>query len=85
ELFKTKFRYAGTQWGDSSIALVREISRTKQLGRLSRYNTSTNTLELLFERSSNDAYNNHGNPVSAKNKYNRDVIVTIEKGTKLLM
>lgn len=85
ELFKTKFRYAGTQWGDSSIALVREISRTKQLGRLSRYNTSTNTLELLFERSSNDAYNNPGNPVSAKNKYNRDVIVTIEKGTKLLM
>lgn len=85
ELFKTKMRYAGTQWGDSSIALVREVSRTKQMNRVSRYNSTTKTIELLYERSSNDAYNNPGNPVTGKNKFNRDVIITIEKGTKLLL
>ena len=85
ELFKTKMRYAGTQWGDSSIALVREVSRTKQMNRVSRYNSTTKIIELLYERSSNDAYNNPGNPVTGKNKFNRDVIITIEKGTKLLL
>ncbi|MBA4198379.1 MAG: S9 family peptidase [Chitinophaga sp.] len=83
ELFKTVMRYQGTQWGDASIALVREISRTKQLNRVSRYNTSTNTLELLYERSANDAYNNPGVPVTTKNKFGRDVIAVIDN--KLLM
>jgi len=83
ELFKTVMRYQGTQWGDANIALVREISRTKQINRVSRYNTSTNTLDLLYERSTNDAYNNPGTPVTTKNKFGRDVITVIDN--KLLM
>ncbi|WP_457825186.1 hypothetical protein, partial [Staphylococcus aureus] len=46
ELFKTKMRYAGTSWGNETLALVQEISRTKQIGRISRFNSATGSLEL---------------------------------------
>lgn len=85
ELFKTQMRYSGTSWGNSSIALVQEISRAKQLGRVSRYNSTTNSLEKLYERNQTDAYNNPGTPVTIKNEFGRQVIQTTDNGTKLLM
>jgi dipeptidyl aminopeptidase/acylaminoacyl peptidase len=85
ELFKTKFRYAGTSWGDATLALVQENSRTRQMRRVSRFNSSTNSLELLFERNQTDAYNDPGTPVTTKNAFGRQVIQTIENGKKLLM
>lgn len=85
ELFKTTMRYQGTQWGDSSIALVREGLRTRQMNRIDRYMPSTGTLEKLYELSSNDAYNNPGDPVTKENKWGRNVIATIDGGTRLLM
>jgi hypothetical protein len=85
ELFKTTMRYSGASWGNSTLALVREMSRTKQTAKLSRYNPSTGTLETLYELSTNDAYNNPGNPVTEKNKFGRQVILTTENGTKLLL
>jgi len=85
ELFKTKMRYAGTTWGNENLALVQEISRTKQMGRISRYNSATGTLETLYERNQTDAYNNPGVPVMAKNSFGRNVVITIDNGTKILM
>jgi dipeptidyl aminopeptidase/acylaminoacyl peptidase len=85
ELFKTKMRYAGTTWGDASIALVTEISRSKQTNRVSRYNTTANTLETLYERNQTDAYNNPGFPVLTKNRFGRPAIQTTDNGTKILM
>lgn len=85
ELFKTKMRYAGTTWGDASLALVTEISRTKQMNRVSRFNTTTGALELLYERNQTDAYNNPGSPVLTKNKYGRTAIQTTDNGSKILM
>jgi dipeptidyl aminopeptidase/acylaminoacyl peptidase len=85
ELFKTTMRYSGASWGNSTLALVREMSRTKQTAKLSRYNPSTGTLETLYELSTNDAYNNPGNPVTEKNKFGRQVILTTDNGTKLLL
>ncbi len=85
ELFKTKMRYAGTNWGDASLSLVTEISRSKQMNRVSRYNTTTNSLELLWERNQTDAYNNPGTPTTTKNKFGRSVIQTTDNGTKILM
>jgi dipeptidyl aminopeptidase/acylaminoacyl peptidase len=84
-LFKTKLRYGGTTWGNETIALVSEISRSKQLTRVNIFNPSKGSLELLLERNQTDAYNNPGSPVTSKNKYGRNVITTIENGTKLLM
>lgn len=85
ELFKTKMRYGGTRWGNATLALVSEMSRTKQLSRTSRYNPTTGALELLYELSTNDAYNNPGVPTTEKNKFGRQVILTTDNGTKLLM
>ena len=85
ELFKTKMRYTTTTWGDASLALVTETLRSAQMIRVSRYNTTTNTLEPLYERSLTDAYKNPGSPVNTKNKFGRLVIQTTENGTKVLM
>ncbi len=85
ELFKTRMRYAGTTWGNASLALVTEMSRSKQLFRVSRFNASSNTLELLYERNMTDAYNNPGSPVMTKNAFGRPTIQTTDNGSKILM
>ncbi|MBW8684490.1 alpha/beta hydrolase family protein [Chitinophaga rhizophila] len=85
ELFKTGWRYAGITWGNDKLALVTERQQSKQTTRVSRYNPSTGELETLFERNITDAYNNPGTPVTEKNKYGKQVIKTIDNGTKLLM
>ncbi|MCJ0743333.1 alpha/beta hydrolase family protein [Pedobacter montanisoli] len=85
ELFKTKTRYAGTSWGNATLALVREMSRTNQTSKLNRFNPSTGALETLYELNTTDAYNNPGNPVTEKNKFGRQVILTTDNGTKLLL
>jgi dipeptidyl aminopeptidase/acylaminoacyl peptidase len=85
ELFKTKMRYRNTTWGDKNIALVTEGLTGKQMVQLSRYNPSTGTYEALINRNSTDAYANPGTPVTTKNQYGKDVIKTIESGTKILM
>ena len=85
ELFKTPMRYQRTIWGNSTLALVSQGSRSKQTESVSRYNPSTGTLEKLYERSQNDAYNNPGSPVMVKGKLGTDVIQTVDNGTKILM
>jgi dipeptidyl aminopeptidase/acylaminoacyl peptidase len=85
ELFKTLMRFSDITWGSPSLALVTEGLEGKQLVRISSYNPTTGQLEKLVERNTTDAYNNPGFPVTAKNKYGRRVIQTIENGTKILM
>lgn len=85
EVLKTKMRFGGISWGNANFALVRESSRTNQISRLSRFNPSTGALETLYELSTNDAYNNPGNPVTEKNKFGRQVVLTTDNGTKLLL
>jgi hypothetical protein len=85
ELFKTQYRYRGITWGNASLALVNEGMRSKQINRVSVFNTTTGKLETLYERNQTDAYNNPGVPVMSKNKFGRDVIQTTDNGTKILM
>lgn len=85
ELFKTQTRYRGTIWGDATLALVQEGLRSKQTGKVSRYSPATGKMETLYELNQTDAYNNPGDPVMGKNKYGRQVVQTIENGTKLLL
>jgi dipeptidyl aminopeptidase/acylaminoacyl peptidase len=85
ELLKTQMRYRGITWGTESIALITEGLTGKQLSRTNRYNPSTGQIEKLWERNTTDAYNNPGFPVLAKNKYGRQVLLTVDNGGKLLM
>lgn len=56
-----------------------------QTSKLSRYNPTTGALETLYELNTTDAYNNPGNPLTEKNKFGRQVILTTDNGTKLLL
>jgi dipeptidyl aminopeptidase/acylaminoacyl peptidase len=85
ELFKTTMRFRGVQWGNPQLALVREGLRSKQTSRTSVYNSVTGKLETLYDLNETDAYNNPGSPVTKKNSFGRDVIFTVDNGTKLLM
>lgn len=85
ELFKTKTRYRGTQWGDATLALVQEGLRSKQTVKVSRFNPSTGAMETLYEMNQTDAYNDPGEPVTTKNRFGRNVIQTVDNGTKLLL
>lgn len=83
-LFKTKMRYGGTTWGDNNLALVTEGLRSKQITQLDRYNPVTEDLEKLITRNTTDAYSNPGMPVTAPNAYGRNVLLTVDKGNKIL-
>ncbi len=75
ELFKTKTRFRGIAWGDASFAWVNEGLAGKQTIKVSRYNSTTKTLETLFERNTTDAYGNPGSPITTKNSFGKDVIL----------
>jgi dipeptidyl aminopeptidase/acylaminoacyl peptidase len=75
ELFKTKTRFRGIAWGDASFAWVNEGLAGKQTLKVSRYNSTTKTLETLFERNTTDAYGNPGSPITTKNSFDKDVIL----------
>ena len=85
ELFKTETRYRGTSWGNETLALVYEGLRTKQTTKVSRFNAQSGTIETLYSINQTDAYNNPGTPVTTKNKFGRQVIQTVDNGTKLLL
>ncbi len=75
ELFKTKTRFRGIAWGDASFAWVNEGLAGKQTIKVSRYNSTTKTLETLFERNTTDAYGNPGAPITTKNSFDKEVIL----------
>jgi dipeptidyl aminopeptidase/acylaminoacyl peptidase len=85
ELFKTKMRYRGTQWGHDQLAIVTEGLTGKQLVQMDRYNPVTGDLEKLVLRNTTDAYANPGTPVTKKNQFGRDVLLTLDNGNKILL
>ncbi|MCZ2223217.1 MAG: prolyl oligopeptidase family serine peptidase [Chitinophagales bacterium] len=74
ELFKTTMRYRYTIWGNQTFAWVVEGLTGKQLTRTNRFSFGENKLEKIFERSTTDAYNNSGTPITTKNVYGKEVI-----------
>lgn len=83
-LFKTKMRYNGTIWGDAGLALVTEGLRSKQMVQVDRFNSVTGDLEKLMSRNTTDAYSNPGQPLTAPNQYGKNVLLTIDKGNKII-
>lgn len=83
-LFKTKMRYRSTTWGDADLAIVSEGLTGKQTTQLDRFNPTTGDLEKLITRNTTDAYSHPGFPLTKPNQYDRDVLLTIDNGNKLL-
>ncbi len=85
ELFKTQMRYQGAEWGNDSLCFVFEGLRAKQTQRVDVFKPGTGAIDKLYERSTNDAYNNPGTPVTHANQYHRQVITVVDNGTNILM
>lgn len=85
ELAKTEMRYRGIVWGHANLALLIEGLQGKQRTKTWRLDPATGATEVLFDRSTNDRYNDPGSPVTHRNQYGRNVLLTINNGTGIPM
>lgn len=84
ELFKTKLRYGGSVWGNNNLALFYERMFADRKIRINKFNPVTGAVDSLNERSSNDEYNNIGEPVTKKNQYGKETLLITKTGDLLL-
>ena len=84
ELFRTQRRLRNIQWGNAQLALVYQSMTFDRKLQVYTYDPSNGNMELLNERSSNDAYGDIGSPVTTKNQYGRNVILQLKNGNLLM-
>ena len=84
QLVKTTLRIGSVADINDDIYLVSEYSRVKHRTKTSKLNPSTGTMEMIIDRSTDDAYNDPGTPVTDKNKYGKNSIRLIN-GSQMLM
>lgn len=84
ELFKTERRLRNIIWGDANLALVYQSMTFDRKLQIYTYNPSNGALDLMMERSSNDAYSDIGSPMTAKNALGRNVLLRFKNGNLLL-
>jgi len=87
ELLTTKLRYSGITWGNDNFALVTEHWReTRQIITSSFDPASPQmTKKVIFDRSSEDRYNDPGSFVTIENEYGRNVLLFTDKGKSLYL
>lgn len=83
-LAKTGMRMRAVSDINETIFLVTEYSQAKHRTKTSRLNPLTGAMEVIIDRSTDDAYNDPGNPVTDKNKFGRNSIRLV-KGNNMLM
>jgi len=76
ELVKTPMRMNGIRDLGNGLFFVYEGSRVKHRQKMSKLSTD-GKLEVLVDRSTDDAYNDPGTPVTARNQYGRNAIKLI--------
>lgn len=84
ELLKTKRRLRNIIWGNATTALEFEAMTFDRKMQMNKFNPSTGELELVFERSTNDAYSDIGSPMVTRNHYGRNVLLILKNGNLLL-
>ncbi len=84
ELFRTKRRFRNIVWGNATTAIEYEAMTFDRKMQMNKYNPSTGEMELLFERSSNDAYSDIGSPMLTRNQYGQNVLLLLKNGNLLL-
>ncbi|GAA0877562.1 S9 family peptidase [Algoriphagus jejuensis] len=85
KLAATSLRYAGIQWSDDTFALLNERWFAKRIEKRSVINPSNPAAahRVIIERSSDDLYNDPGDPVLTENEFGRSVLM--RKGDLLYM
>ncbi|MGG9962443.1 prolyl oligopeptidase family serine peptidase [Ferruginibacter sp. SUN106] len=83
ELVKTAQRMYNVTDVTTDLFFVTEGSRAKHRQKMSKL-TADGKMEVLIDRSTDDAYNDPGTPLTEKNKYGRNTIKLVN-GTQLFM
>ncbi|MFZ4058526.1 MAG: prolyl oligopeptidase family serine peptidase [Ferruginibacter sp.] len=84
ELVRTANRIGNIAPINEEMYLVTENSRAKHRQQLSKVNSLSHKVEVLIDRSTDDAYNDPGTPITKKNQFNRNVIKLRADGTILM-
>lgn len=86
EVTRTQMRYRLIQWCNDELALVTEQSRATRRSKTYRIKPCSNEqADLLFDLSTDDAYNDPGMPYMVKNSYGKYVLYTNKKQTSLFL
>lgn len=83
---KLGLRYSGINWGDENLALVNEYwwnNRKRISSRFSPANPSKK--EVIFDRSTEDRYNDPGRFETTRNKYGKSVLLQDKKRKRLFL
>ncbi len=83
-LTRTAMRMSGISVTDGGKVLVTEGLFGKRKTKTSLLDPASGNTQVLFERSTDDAYSNPGTPVTAMNRYGRSQVKLID-GNKLLL
>jgi dipeptidyl aminopeptidase/acylaminoacyl peptidase len=81
QLIKTPMRMGGLSPLNETEFLVTEYSRIKHQQKLGKFDIVKNELVTLIDRSTDDAYNDPGTPVSAKNKFGENSVKVLPNRT----
>ncbi len=87
EVMGFQLRFGGLTWGDGNLALATERWRQNRRVITSRWapaNPETGKT-TVFDRSSEDSYNDPGNFVTGPNKYGRSVLLSSADGRSLYL
>jgi dipeptidyl aminopeptidase/acylaminoacyl peptidase len=84
EVAKSEMRMYAVNDINSNMLFITEGSQAKQRRKLSNVNPATGEADVLYDRSTNDAYNDPGSPISEENKYGRNTIKFVN-GTTMYM
>ena len=77
EVAKTEKRFRNILWNDDAFALLIETSRETRKNRTFTFKPcSSESPVLLFNVSTDDNYNNPGNPLTIKNAYGKYIVYT---------
>ncbi|SFE94088.1 S9 family peptidase [Thermoflexibacter ruber] len=75
ELYASTYRFGGFTWGNANLAFASEYWRATRKSITKIINPSAKTEPVvLFDRSSEDRYNNPGSPELKKNQYGKYVL-----------
>ncbi|MES2520292.1 MAG: prolyl oligopeptidase family serine peptidase [Bacteroidota bacterium] len=83
-LAKTAMRMGNLSPLSENEMLISEYSRVKHQQKLSKLDIAKNEVKLLIDRSTDDAYNDPGTPISAPNKFGKSSVKVLTNRTVLM-
>ena len=84
ELMKTSMRMGSISALTENELLFSEYSRVKHQQKLSKFDLTKKEIKNLIDRSTDDAYNDPGTPISANNKYGKNSVKVLANRTVLM-